>query len=162
VGEEKMTSVQLLEKLKEFVIVKLSNLHLSKKSTPNADIHVIVPQVFICDVPKKESDSENFPYVLIDVIGGKDDLQKLECDFDVVFMVGIYNIYPQEGKLELLNVIDRLRLELVASEIINEQFKLNSLEFQIVNEQTAPYCFGLIKTNYVALALHGEKYFEKY
>lgn len=85
------------------------------------------PLTFTMDLPKKEDDTRLAPYILTQILTGTDEQQPAEdpssvCSVRVV--VVLYCNDMGEGKRNVLNVITRLRMELLKRRIIGKHFTL--------------------------------------
>ena len=103
-------------------------------------------------LPTKEDQTQKIPYILLQLLTGKDDKQEREpeeamCQIRIV--VATYSEDGGQGAYDVLNVILRLRAELEKTGIIGQQFVLQKpLEYIIYPESPQPYYLGEMITNW--------------
>ena len=146
-----MTPIILLDALKAFIEEKTADMILPVRPRKNSDGKTErAPIVFQMAVPKKEDETNQIPYIVLQVLTGKDEQKDGEepdslCNVRIV--VATYSEDESEGKLFALNLISRIRLELLKIGVIGEQFYLKkSMEWVIYPDDTAPYYLGEMLT----------------
>lgn len=104
--------------------------------------------VFKMRLPDSKAAQKKAPYVLHQVITGKDQ-QPTGTDVDSTTTVRsifcVYNDDEQEGGLMLLNLMERLRIAILKKIVIGEQFEIDleaGLECLVYPDDTAPYFLG--------------------
>lgn len=104
------------------------------------------PKIYRMDIPKKEDDTKQVPYIIVQVLSGT-DVQKPgeqpDCGCGVRIVFGVYSEDMGEGRLNVLNLIHRVRAELLRRRAIGGNFLLsNQIDWAIDPANTAPYHFG--------------------
>lgn len=149
-----MTPIILLDKLAEFVEEKTRNIILQVKTEPGGkDNKERAAEVHKMRLPKKEDSTRRIPYILLQILNGKDDLnanlRAKESTCRVRIVVGTYSEDENQGAYDVLNVIMRIRTELQRVGIIADQFCLQDpLEYIIYPDDYHPYYFGEMITNW--------------
>lgn len=149
-----MTPVILLECLKEFVQEKTRNIKLQSRVRGNnpEEQKEKNAEIFLMRLPNKEARQNRVPYILLQLLAGKDDQQErnpAESTAQVRVVVCTYSDDESTGSMDVLNVILRLRSELEKTGIIGERFVLQfPLEYLIYPDDTAPYFFGEMMLNF--------------
>ena len=88
------------------------------------------------------------PYILHQVLTGKDQQppgNNVESKTVIRSIFCVYNDNEEEGSLMLLNLMERLRIDLLKSVVVGNQFTLDleaGLETLVYPEDTAPYYAG--------------------
>lgn len=144
-----MTRAILLDGLKEFTEQAISELLLPvKKEKGEKGAELRPADVYKMRLPDSNSAKKKVPYILHQVITGKDQQKRgMLCEAEATIR-SIFSVYcedEQEGALLLLNLMERLRIELLKKIIIAGQFRLlldEGLEFLIYPADTAPYYSG--------------------
>ncbi len=162
-----MTPIQLLESLEEFIKVNTKDIILQVRHKAGSD-EVIerAPDVYKMRLPDKDSETKQIPYILIQVLTGKDtqevgDTPDSECKVRIIFAT--YSEDGGVGALDVLNLLTRVRIALLKVGVVGEQFLLKKpLEYMVYQEDTAPYYFGEMMTAWEMpiiereVDLHGE------
>lgn len=147
-----MTPIVLLDNLAEFVKEQTANIILQVRTEPGADKKERAAEVHKMRLPKKEDSTRRIPYILLQILTGKDGMndrgqQESTCQIRIV--VGTYSEDEDVGSYDVLNVIMRLRTELQRNRILAEQFVLQDpLEYIIYPDDYHPYYFGEMITNW--------------
>ena len=145
-----MTKVVLLDQLKEFteaatVGILMPGAHQKGDTEPPEPR---AAEVYLTRLPDSKAAKKKAPYILHQVITGKDaqpsgELEASSCTVRSIFCV--YNDDEQEGGLMLLNLMERLRIAFLEQVVIGGQFQLDleaGLESLVYPDDTAPYCAG--------------------
>ena len=142
-----MTPVVLLDRLKEFAENATKDILLSERPQKGGDEPGLRPAgVHKMRLPNKEAETKLIPYILLQFLTGSDDQKSgddpgSECRVRVV--VAVYSEDESEGALDVLNVIARLRTELLKAGEVGRQFLLRMpLEYIVYPDDTAPYYMG--------------------
>lgn len=159
-----MTPIVLLDALEEFIKDKTKDIILEVKqpkintedddevSTESTPITHRAADVYQMRLPDKESETSQVPYILLQILTGKDTQElgqttESECKVRLVF--GTYSADGQKGSLDVLNLLTRVRIELLESGIVGDQFILKKpLEYMVYPDSTAPYYFGEMMTTW--------------
>lgn len=144
-----MTRAILLDRLKEFTEQAISGLLLPTKQEKGEKEKELRPaDVYKMRLPDSNSAKKKAPYIIHQVITGKDQQKSgnlCEAEATIRSIFCVYCEDEQEGALLLLNLMERLRIELLKKIIIAGQFQLlldDGLEFLIYPDDTAPFFTG--------------------
>lgn len=148
-----MTPIFLLEELTAFVKEKTSDIILPVRvSREGKEDKNRAANVYKMALPKKEDQTQKAPYILLQVLNGKDDQQPgaVSSATTVIRIVFVtYGDDAQEGECNLLNLISRVRSELEKKVLIANKFALQMpLEYIIYPDNTPPYFIGEMVTNW--------------
>lgn len=150
-----MTPINLIDALKEFIQEQVKDIFLSVRTKgENATPQSRAAEVHKMRLPDKEAETKLVPYILLQFLTGKDAQEagkdpESECRVRIV--VATYSEDGGVGAYDVLNVITRIRVALLKTGIIAEQFllKLESpLEYIVYTEDTAPYYLGEMITTW--------------
>ncbi|MBR2131399.1 MAG: hypothetical protein IJ955_02480 [Oscillospiraceae bacterium] len=145
-----MTKVVLLEQLKLFTEDTVKDL-LLPVAMQEKDIEPPPPraaQVFRTRLPDSKAAKKKAPYILHQIITGKDThapSNRPDAETVVRTIFCVHHEDEQEGGLALLNLMERLRIELLRQRVIGRQFRLDleaGLETLVYPDDTAPYYAG--------------------
>lgn len=110
------------------------------------------PLTFTMDLPKKEDDTKLAPYILTQILTGTDEQKAAEdpssmCSVRVVVVLYCENM--GEGKRNVLNVITRLRMELLRRKIIGKHFVLSDkIDWVVDPRSVGSYFSGEMLMNF--------------
>ena len=144
-----MTSVVLLDALKERTEAAVSELLMPVKPTKEApDVAHRAPVVYRTRLPDGKASTKYAPYVLHTVVNTAYNQQPGNaplglCNIRTLFCV--YSPDEQEGGLHLLNLMERIRIDLMINPIVGKQFKLDDdggIEQLVYPDDTAPFYLG--------------------
>ncbi len=99
-------------------------------------------------LPDSSAAQKKAPYIIHQIVTGKDQQRhgdKAKSGTVVRSVFCVYNEDEQEGALMLLNLMERLRISLLKTVVIGNQFELDldaGLETMIYPDDTAPYYAG--------------------
>ena len=99
-------------------------------------------------LPDSSAATKKAPYILHQVLTGKDQQtpgNNSESKTVIRSIFCVYNDNEEEGSLMLLNLMERLRIDLLKSVVVGNQFTLDleaGLETLVYPEDTAPYYAG--------------------
>lgn len=148
-----MTPVILLERLEEFVKEATKDIVLQVRVDRNSkESKERSPYVYKMQLPKRDDGTQKVPYILLQVLTGKDDKREREPEestCQVRIIVATYSEDGGVGAYDVLNVITRIRSELKKTRVLAGQFVLdNPLEYIIYPENKDPYYIGEMITNW--------------
>lgn len=149
-----MTAINLLECLEAFVKEKTADIMLQVKvrNRNPEEVKERAADVYKMRLPKKEDQTEKVPYILLQLLTGKDDKEDGEPEESVCkirIVVATYSEDGSEGALDVLNVILRIRSELKKAGVVGERFVLElPLEYIVYPDSTQPYYLGEMVTNW--------------
>lgn len=144
-----MTKAVLLDLLADFTKQSTKDLIMPTKMQKGdteqkfraADIHKM-------RLPDSASATKKAPYIIHQVVTGK-DIQRPQNRPSAGTLIRsifcVYNDNEEEGGLMLLNLMERVRIELLKSVYLGNQFELDleaGLETLIYTDDTAPYYAG--------------------
>ena len=150
-----MNRIILLENLKAFTLEATKDLIMPTKIQKEGEPQKYrAAEVYLMRLPDGSAAKKKAPYIIHQAITSKDTQPSgnLEAGIAVVRSIfAVYNDDGQEGGLMLLNLIERLRIELLRKVIIGDQFQLDlsaGLETFIYPDDTAPYYAGEMTTTW--------------
>ena len=130
-----MTPIVLLDNLAEFAKKKTADIILQVRVQPGEEGKERAAEVHKMRLPKKEDSTQRIPYILLQIITGKDgknERNQPESTCQIRIVVATYAEDQGVGSYDVLNVIMRLRTELERNRILAEQFVLQDpLEYLI-------------------------------
>ena len=112
------------------------------------------PVVFLMRVPDDSSATKKAPYILHQIITGKDrqePQQQPESSAAVRSIFCVYNEDGQEGGLALLQLIERWRIAVMKQRVIDNRYEVDmdaGLDMLIYPDDTAPYYIGELVSNW--------------
>ena len=147
-----LTITNLMQVLKERIQGSIKDLMLEEKTKQGEQRKRRTPVVFVGGLPSKDSETQQVPYILIKALTGTDSQQtgqeeESECKLRIIVVT--YSESPEEGYMDTLNVIDRIRLNLLQERVVGSQFILKMpLEFIIYEDDIKPYSIGELITTF--------------
>lgn len=148
-----MTPVFLMDELKKFIEEKTADIKLPVRirsgSNEEKERSALVFQM---GLPAPDDVQQKVPYILLKFLNGVDDKTAGEPDESTCRVRIIFAVYSddgQEGPLQVLNLILRVRSELEKVGIIDQRFVLQKpLEYIVYQDTQPPYYMGEIMTNW--------------
>lgn len=119
-------------------------------------------KIYLMRVPDGRAATKKAPYILHQVITGKDQQPHGEQDESSTTVRSIFAVYhsdEQVGGLALLNLMERLRIHLLKKVVIGDQFELDKeegVEVLVYPDDTAPYYAGEMVTTWKLPAVERE------
>lgn len=142
-----MTAIFFLEALADFVERHTKNIILEVEVEPDADKKERPPEVHKMRLPKKEDKIKRIPYILLQLLQGKDEVEESGCVVRIV--VATYSEDASKGAYDLLNVILKIKAELERVGMLEDRYVLHfPLEYLIYPEDNGNYFFGEMITNW--------------
>lgn len=150
-----MTPIFLLEQLKLFAQQTVKDIILpTRMQKGNEQLEERAPLVYLMNLPEQSAETKKAPYILLQLLNGADEQQVGEQEESTCNVRIVACIYcedekggAQEGALNVLNVLMRLRTRLLQVRVIGKQFTLRlPLEYLVYPDNTAPYYFGEMMT----------------
>ncbi|MBR3767530.1 MAG: hypothetical protein IKL10_04730 [Clostridia bacterium] len=151
-----MNKVILLEQLKIFTEKSVKDIPLPVKPQEN-DYHSgykRTAEVYLMRLPDSSSAKKKAPYIIHQIITGKDSRKPGSTGEAKTVVRSIFCVYSsdeQEGSLLLLGLMERLRIDLLKTEIIGKQFALDleeGVETLVYPDDTAPFYAGEMITSW--------------
>lgn len=145
-----MTRVDFLRSLKAFTEEAVEDLLMPvrKQRTDEYDVSDRAANVFIQRMPDMESTKKKTPYIMHQILTGN-DVQKSgnrsESSVLVRTVFCIYNTNNEEGPLMLLNLMERLRIQILKKRTIADRYRIDmekGIETLQYTDDTAPYFAG--------------------
>lgn len=145
-----MTKVILLEQLKIFTEDATGDLLLpvARQKGDSGPPAPRAAEVYRARLPDSTAAKKKAPYILHQIITGKDAQRSGQFGTAVATVRTIFCVYhqdEQEGGLALLNLMERLRIALLEHGMVGKQFILDreaGLESLVYPEDIAPYYAG--------------------
>ena len=142
--------VALLEELRAFTIASTSQLimpvRFQKSDTEQPEPRAA--EVHLMRLPDSKIATKKAPYIIHQLVNSKDQQpsgKHPDSNAIIRSIFAVYNENEEEGALMLLNLVERLRIDLLKKIVIGKRFKLDleaGLEFFAYPEDTAPYYSG--------------------
>ena len=162
-----MTPIVLLDQLKEFIESCTSDIMLTtrpeKGGTLKGKPGTRAAGVYKMRLPERdvsEATEKRVPYIVLQVLTGVDEHSPREPDDStctVRIIAATYSEDGGEGANDVLNIITRIRVELLKAGEVGAQFLLRKpLEYIIYPEDTNPYFFGELMTVWEMPTVHRE------
>lgn len=141
-----MTRIGLLQALKTFTeeMVKDLLLPVRRQREDDADPAPSPASVYMTRLPEMRSSDKKAPYIIHSIITGRDHQspgEPVESTATVRTVFCVYHENEEEGGLNLLNLTERLRIEILRRVVI-EDYTLdlsNGVELLVYPDDTAPY-----------------------
>lgn len=158
-----MTKVILLRQLKDFTEKATWDLLLpvrvqtqgEQKKDRRAEVHLM-------RLPDSKAAHKKAPYILHQLITGADRQtpgNREDASATVRTIFCVYNDDEEKGAMLLLNLMERLRIELLRTRVIGAQFHLDletPMEMLCYPDDTAPYFAGEMVSSWTLPAVERE------
>lgn len=158
-----MTNITLLEQLKLFTEETIKDIVLpvrlqkgdSEQKSRAADVHLM-------RLPDSTAATKKAPYIIHQLVTSKDTQPTGKQEFGSSVVRSVFCVYcenEQEGALNLLNLMERLRIRLLQQVIIGQQYQLDleaGVEMLIYPEDSAPYYAGEMSTTWIMPSVERE------
>lgn len=156
-----MTPIALLDELQKFIEEKTQDMLLpvrvdkgsGKSNERAAEVHKM-------RLPNKDAETKLIPYILLQFIKGTDDQQpgqNAECKCNVRIVAATYSENAEEGATCVLNLLTRVKLELIKAGVVGNQFLLcPPLEMFVYPDSTPPYYLGEMMSVWKLPAMESE------
>ena len=148
-----MNKADMLENLKIFVQDSTRSMvwKTSVQREDQLELEEVRPlAVYLQALPDMKSWQKKAPYVILQVLTGTDkqdtgDTPKSSCTFRMVFC--LYNEDAEQGMMEVLQLIEHVRIDLLRIQIIGKKYQLDmqeQLSELFYSNESAPYFGGEI------------------
>lgn len=142
-----MTPEILLDELQKFVKEKTKDMLLPVRVDKNSgENKERAAEVHKMRLPNKDAETRLIPYVLLQFIKSTDDQQQgqePESKCNVRIVAATYSEDGAEGSTGVMNLLTRIKLELIRAGVIGGQFLLQPpLEMIVYPDSTPPYYLG--------------------
>lgn len=161
-GETEMREINgqtledLLDNLQGFIENELKEFRLPVKRDGTWKHEPVCRSVEVSQMvmPEPDEDHERVPYILLQLLNGKDERNKygqMECVVSVRVIVTLFNRDKREGRMQLLYIIQRLRKAFLLAGVIGGCFELRwPLEYLIYPDDAESYHLGEMATSWSA------------
>lgn len=150
-----MTNITLLEQLKLLTEETIKDVILPVRPQKGdleqerraADVHLM-------RLPDSTAATKKAPYIIHQLVTSKDTQPAAQQESGSSVVRSVFCVYcenEQEGALNLLNLMERLRIRLLQQVIIGQQYQLDleaGVEMLIYPEDSAPYYAGEMSTTW--------------
>ncbi len=144
-----MTPTRLQDCLVADLKQELSNFLLTNAKEERVNFNIYAQSL---PAKKEKSDSEHFPYVVIEATDGDEQQDQDEVNnvCTVMFVIGIYDeLENYQGDKDVLNTIEKIIYRLKTKKHYDGCFELTTpMKWLIHEENTYPYYFGGIETHW--------------
>lgn len=159
-----MTRTALLEQLKTFTEKVTADLIMPTKVQSADEAQNYRPaEVYLMRLPDGSSAAKKAPYIIHQLLTSKDQQpsgERVQSSASVRSIFVVYNDDGQEGGLMLLNLMERLRIELLRAGILDNRFSLDlneGLEYMVYPDMdTAPYYAGEMSSTWKLIPVQRE------
>jgi len=132
--------------LKERLLIAFSDTLFN---SPSGDrVHL---NIFEQNLPQKsDKDQDLFPFVIVKLLEGEQKGEQDENVTTVGFVIGTFDDDNQnQGYRDVTQIINKIEEVLKKEPVINRQFTLKyPLKWRILEEETDPYYYGAVETNW--------------
>lgn len=145
-----MTPSDFLEQFRIFASEELENLLMPVNKAPGEEPEYRAPEVFKMNLPNKSAQKKKAPYVVLQFLNGNDsqnvgEEMKSVCNVRVVVCACSDDL--DEGPLNVLNILVRLRSALLEKRVLANRYQLQTpLEYLVYPDNPAPFFFGEMMT----------------
>lgn len=147
-----MTPIILLDQFKLFTEFSTKDIILPTRGKPGEKTEHRAPEVWRMRLPDREAETKKAPYILLQLVNGTDEQEsgeQPESQCNIRAIVCVCSEDASEGALNVLNIITRLRTDLLKRRVIGRQFTLRMpLEYLVYLDDTAPYFMGEMMTGW--------------
>lgn len=107
------------------------------------------PKVFLMNTPERNDMLSQIPYLLIQFLTGKDkrdaDTGDEESTVNVRIIIALYDDDGEDGGMQVLEVIERIRIMLQKGRLLDQQYMLQlPFDYEVYPDDTGAYYLGEI------------------
>lgn len=107
------------------------------------------PNVFLMNTPDRSDMISRIPYLMIQFLSGKDkrnaDIGDEESTVNIRILIAIYNDDGEDGGLQVLEIIERIRILLQKGRLLDQQYMLQMpFDYEVYPDDTGVYYLGEI------------------
>lgn len=143
-----MTPIILIRALKKSILEWTKDLILAEKSKADEEASYRDANVYIGNPPVKQNPTKYVPYYLIQFVAGQDfqkegEISKATAKIRIIAVA--YSEDWEKGHEDALNMLTRVRENILKERIIDNKFVLNTetpVEYVIYADDTGPYTIG--------------------
>ncbi|MCL1903990.1 MAG: hypothetical protein FWF94_06200 [Oscillospiraceae bacterium] len=149
-----MTDIVLLEQLEKFIkkhtediilpVRVVKNKTTAEYQEKNPVVERRAVEIFKMRLPDKDAETNRIPYILMQLLTGKDDFEHSvghDCDCKIRLIFATYSEDGQEGAMALMNVLTRLRVALLRERQVGQFLLRLPLERVVYPDNVNPYYF---------------------
>lgn len=158
-----MNIISLLDNLKAFAESETANILLPVAVQKEGEEETSrAPEVHKMRLPNSKQWKKKAPYILIQALTSADQQlqgQRPEASCTVRFVFCVYCRDEEEGAMNLLNLMERLRIALLKTQTISGFFRLDlteAVESMVYTADEAPYFGGELLTSWHIPAIERE------
>lgn len=158
-----MTRRDFLEQLKAFTVDSTKDLLMPVRQQKGDPPQEMKPaSVYLMRLPDSTSTAKKAPYIIHQVITGKDSQSTGEREASAAQVRSIFCVYndnEEEGGLMLLELMERLRIDLLKTRVLASRYELDmesGVEYVIYPDDTAPYYMGEMASTWKMPAVQRE------
>lgn len=159
-----MTRTALLEQLKTFTEKVTADLIMPTKVQSADEVQNYRPaEVYLMRLPDGSSATKKAPYIIHQLLTSKDQQpsgERVQSSASVRSIFVVYNDDGQEGGLMLLNLMERLRIELLRTGVLDNRFSLDlseGLEYMVYPDtDTVPFYAGEMSSTWKLIPVQRE------
>lgn len=143
-----MTPIDLMESLKAYCLEKTKDMRLVARVPENGtEAGERPPRVFIGNLPDKEAEKKEAPYILLKLLTTKDEDE--ESTAMVRLIVVTFSEDKQENYIQCLNVVSKIKKSLMEDVIIDSRYSCQKpIETIMYDDDLEVYQIGEIMTTW--------------
>lgn len=158
-----MTRLVLLERLRDLTKEATADIIMPTMMQQGDTEHLFrCAEVHLMRLPDSSAAKKKVPYIIHQLITGKDIQPAGEIASASAVVRSIFSVYSddeEEGALMLVNLMERLRIQLLSQIVIGQQFQLDlaaGLESLVYPDGTAPFFAGEMVSTWKLPAIQRE------
>lgn len=143
-----MTPLDLMQSLKMYCEEKTEDMILVARVPENGtEAGERPPRVFIGNLPDKEAEKKEAPYILLKLLTTKDEDEASICMVRIIVVT--FSEDKQENYIQCLNVITRIKTKLLEDVIIEKRYSCRKpIETIMYDDELEVYQIGEIMTTW--------------
>ena len=147
-----MTPIMLMQALQGFIEKETAGLKMQARAKRNSGEKAERPPgVYIGELPEPDGTERLAPYVLMKFLTGKHErnpgADENKCMVRIICVA--YSEDPQEGYVQVLNLLSHIEFRLLEETVIDNRFALQSpVEMIVYEDDTGPYKIGEMMTTW--------------
>lgn len=143
-----MTALDLLESLERYCRENTKDMRLVARVPENGtEAGERPPEVFVGNLPNKESEKKAAPYILLKLLTKKTDDEESVCRVRIICVT--YSEDKQENYIQCLNVLTRLETKLLEDVVITNRYSCQKpIETIVYDDDLEVYQVGEMMTTW--------------
>lgn len=143
-----MTALDLLESLERYCKENTKDMRLVARVPENGtEAGERPPEVFVGNLPNKESEKKAAPYILLKLLTKKTDDEESVCRVRIICVT--YSEDKQENYIQCLNVLTRLETKLLEDVVITNRYSCQKpIETIMYDDDLEVYQVGEMMTTW--------------